>query len=114
MSMEIKVQDNGVNARVQLTGRLDAAGVTEVWVEFNKLVETKRGLIVDVSGMTFLTSNGIRMLTAAAKSMTRRGGRVVLLNPSTVVSEVLAVTGMDSIIPIARSEKDAESHLAME
>jgi anti-anti-sigma factor len=112
--MEIKIKDNGVNARVEFTGRLDAGGVTAVSVPFNAVVETKRGVVVDLSGMTFLTSNGIRMLTAAAKSLTRRGGRLVLLNPTALVSEVLAVTGMDSIMPVVRSEQDAEGLLTME
>ena len=112
--MQITIKDNGVNARVKLTGRLDAAGVTAVWVPFNALVEAKRGLIVDIAEMTFVTSNGIRMLVAAGKTLTRRGGRLILLNPNSVVNDVLAVTGTDSIIPVARSEKEAEGLLAME
>jgi anti-anti-sigma factor len=112
--MQITVKDDGVNARVQLTGRLDAAGVTAVWVPFNSLVEAKRGLIVDLSGTTFITSNGIRMLVAAAKTLTRRGGRLILVKPNSVVSEVLAVTGMDTVMPVVRSDKEAEGLLAME
>ena len=109
--MQITIEDIGVTARVMLKGRLDAAGVTAVWVPFNALVEAKLRLIVDLSGVTFLSSNGIRMLTAAAKTLTRRGGRLILLNPNAVVSEVLAITGMSSIIPVARSDREAKGLL---
>ena len=111
--MQITIEDTGVTARAILNGRLDAAGVTAVWVPFNALVEAKLGLIVDLSAVSFLSSNGIRMLTAAAKTLTRRGGRLVLLNPNAVVNEVLTITGMNSVIPIAHSEKDAKRLVAI-
>ncbi len=111
--MQITIEDIGVTARVLLKGRLDAGGVTSVWVPFNALVESKLGLIVDLSGVTFLSSNGIRMLTAAAKTLTRRGGRLVLLNPNAEVSEVLTVTGITSVIPVALNYKQAEGLLAI-
>ena len=109
--MQITIKDTGMTARVVLNGRLDATGVTAVWVPFNALVETKRGLIVDLSGVSFISSNGIRMLTAAANTVKRRGGRLVLLNPNAVVDEVLTITGVHSIIPVARSDGEAQSLL---
>ena len=112
--MQITVKDDGVNARVQLTGSLDSAGVTAVSVPFNALVEAKRGLIVDLSAMTFLASTGIRMLVAAAKTLKRQGGQLILVKPSKMVGEVLTVTGTDTIIRVVRSDKEAEALLAME
>ena len=111
--MQITIEDIGNTARAILKGRLDAAGVTAVWVPFNALVENKLGLIVDLSGVTLISSNGIRMLTSGAKTLTRRGGRLVLLNPNAAVNEVLTLTGVDSVIPITRSEKDAKSLIAI-
>lgn len=111
--MQIMIQDSGSTARVSFKGRLDAAGVSAVWVPFNALVEAKSGLIADLSETTFLTSNGIRMLVAAAKTMIRKGGRLVVLKPNAVVSEVLAVTGTDTVIPVAQSEQEAKGLIAM-
>src|SRR4051812_5060412 len=111
--MQITIEDIGVTARVILKGRLDATGVTAGWVPFNALVEAKLGVIVDLSTVSFISSNGLRMLTAAAKTLTRKGGRLVLLNPNAVVNEVLTVTGMDSVLPVARNEKDAKGLLAI-
>lgn len=110
--MQITIDDAGATARVRLKGRLDAAGAQAIAVPLNALADSKRGLIVDLAGVGFLASAGIRQLMAAAKTMTRGGGRLVLLNPNREVSEVLAITGMESLIPIARSERAASDVLA--
>ena len=49
------------------------------------------------------------MLTA--KSVTRRGGKMVILNPIPDVQWVLEVTGIPAIIPIYSSLESAETVL---
>ena len=110
--MQISIDDAGMTAKVKLNGRLDSAGAQEIAEPLAKLSEQKHGLIVDLSGVSYLVSVGIRQFLMAAKTMTRRGGRLVLLNPNKTVEEILTIAATNSLIPIARSEKEAQAVVA--
>ena len=109
--MKISIADAGSTATVVLDGKLDIAGADAVASPLAKLADEKLGLIVDLSRVSFLASVGIRHLVAAAKTLTRRGGRLVLLKPNDMVEDILITVGMNSLIPIARSEREAQAVL---
>jgi anti-sigma B factor antagonist len=66
--------------------------------------------VVDLAGVTFLASIGIRTLLLGAKAVQRRGGCLILLNPVDEVQHVLEVMGMTDLMPIFR---DSEAALAV-
>ena len=57
--------------------------------------------MVDLSGIEFLASMGIRMLVTAAKTLKARGGRLILCGAHGSVAQVLRDTGIDQLIPVA-------------
>jgi anti-anti-sigma factor len=100
-------EERGATARVTLTGRLDIVGAEVVALPLATLAGAKQGLIIDMSGVTFIASIGLRHLVSAAKTISRRNGRLVLLNPSELVAEVLTTSGLTSLLPIVRSDSEA-------
>jgi hypothetical protein len=46
---------------------------------------------------------------SAAKVVSRRNGRLVLLNPTELVTEVLTTSGLTTLLPIVRSESEADA-----
>lgn len=86
---------------IQLTGKLDIHGVNSIDVQFVRLC-TGDGVrvLVDLSGLSYISSIGLPMLINSAKSLASRGGRMVLLGPRDNVAEVLELTGIPQIIPI--------------
>ena len=110
--MQISIDDSGMTATATLKGRLDSEGSQAISAALTRLAEQKHGLIVEVSGLSYLTSAGIRQLVLAAKTLTRRGGRLVLLKPNKTVEEILAVAATNSLIPVVRTEKEAQAVLA--
>jgi anti-anti-sigma factor len=68
-------------------------------------------MIVDLSGVDFLASIGVRLLMLTAKSLASRGGKMVLLNPTPDVMAVLEVTGIPAIIPVYSNLESAETIL---
>jgi anti-anti-sigma factor len=90
-----------------LDGRLDIVGASAIEQPMSVLAGSKKGLIVDLSALTFLASIGIRHLVTAAKAIGRKGGHVVLLRPSAAVSEVLVTSGVTELMSIVQSEGDA-------
>jgi anti-anti-sigma factor len=100
-------EDSGSTARIALQGRMDIAGAEVVALPLATLAGAKQGLIVDMSGVSFIASIGIRHLVTAAKSLSRRGGRLVLLSPTALVTEVLTTSGLTDLLPIVQSDAEA-------
>jgi anti-anti-sigma factor len=110
--MEIVTSEaGGATARVTLTGRLDILGAEVIALPLATLAGAKQGLIVDMSGVSFIASIGIRHLVSAAKTISRRNGRLVLLNPTEIVAEVLSTSGLTNLLPIVRSDSEAVAAL---
>jgi anti-anti-sigma factor len=76
------LEDAGPIAKVSLTGKLDIAGADVVALPLATLSGSKRGFVIDMSGVTFIASIGIRHLVSTSKALLRRGGRLVLLKPN--------------------------------
>jgi len=100
--MQIAINDEGSAATVTMVGRLDIAGAEVVALPLATLSGSKSALFVDMSGVSFVASIGLRHLVAAAKAMGRRGGRLVLLNPNTAVTEVITTSGLADLLQIER------------
>lgn len=101
--MQFVIDESGVTATITLTGRLDIMGAEAVAMPLATLSGSKDDLIVDMAGVTFIASIGLRHLVSASKAIGRRGGRMVLLNPDTMVAEVIITSGLSDLLPIERS-----------
>ncbi len=111
--MEIHVSeiDNGIGL-IKLVGTLDVIGTGEIETKFSGYCSgDKVRVVVDLADVDFLASIGIRMLVTTAKSVASRGGKMVLLNPTSDVRGVLEVTGIPAIIPIYSQLESAETVL---
>lgn len=101
--MQIAINDAGTTATVTMVGRLDISGAEVVALPLATLSGSKDGLFIDMSGVTFVASIGLRHLVSAAKAVGRRGGRLVLLNPNDAVTEVIATSGLTDLLLIERN-----------
>jgi anti-anti-sigma factor len=100
--MQIAVNDAGSTATITMVGRLDILGAEAVALPLATLSGSKNGLYIDMSGVTFVASIGLRHLVSAAKAVGRRGGKVVVLNPTPAVAEVITTSGLTGLLPIER------------
>jgi anti-sigma B factor antagonist len=110
MELEILEQSEALT-RLALKGRLDTAGVDKVETRLNAALGRDKDGVVDLSSVTFLGSMGIRMLISAAKMLSRRGKRLVLIAPGPLVEQALKHTSLDDIIPVARDLDGARALL---
>ena len=86
---------------IRLAGRLDMPGIDAISATFAELsAATSRQVIVDLSGVHFLVSFGIRELITNAKAIQKRGGRMVIfVGGNRAVRKTLETTGIDTLIP---------------
>ncbi len=106
--MQITIVDDAGNiAKVALNGKLDISGAEKIALPLATLAGGKSGILLDMTEVSFLASIGIRHLVLASKALARRGGRLVLLNPNPLVTDVLTASGVVDLMAIARSETEA-------
>jgi anti-sigma B factor antagonist len=97
--MKIEIRDSQDSATLVLNGRLDIAGADVVALPLATLSGKKETLYVDMAGVSFIASIGLRHLVAASKAIARRGGRFTLLDPNAAVLEVITTSGLSDLLP---------------
>jgi anti-anti-sigma factor len=111
--MDIRVSDFGdIGTRVVLVGKLDIAGAEKIDTPLATVAGSRGNIVVDMAGVSFIASIGIRHLVMAAKAVARRSGKLVLLAPNPLVTDVLVNAGLEDLLPIVRSEDEARAALA--
>jgi anti-sigma B factor antagonist len=111
MDLQYSELDNNIRL-IKLNGRLDISGTSEIETKFAAYCGGEKvRVVVDLAEVDFLASIGIRLLMLNAKSVASRGGKMVLLNPTPDVQNVLEITGIPAIIPIYSHFESAETIL---
>ena len=109
--MSISFEDVAADLRrIVISGRLDMPGTDSVAEQLAQLTaESQKAVVVDLSHLKFLASIGIRALISSAKDVQKRGGKMALVvNKGSTVMMSLEATGVDELIPVCDSFRDAE------
>jgi anti-anti-sigma factor len=105
------VSMEGGITKVVLAGRMDVKGALAVDGTFSTVAQHKDKIIIDLSGVSFLASLGIRTLISTCKTVADKGGDMVLLNPQPNVEKVLTSSGVDTVITIVHGLDEAKKIL---
>jgi anti-anti-sigma factor len=106
MDIAVEYLSGGIT-KIMLRGRFDTTGAVVAELPFNKAVNGKRRVIVDLSQVSFLSSYGIRVLLVGAKIVNGNGGKLVIVCPAGNVAKVLKTAGTDVLIPVCETEEGA-------
>ena len=110
--MQITISDFGPEIKkVSLAGKLDIAGAQTIELPMATVSGAQCDVVVDMIGVDFIASIGIRHLVIAAKTVARSSRKLVLLSPNALVTEVLTTSGLQDLLPIARSDEEAKALL---
>ncbi|HKS89498.1 MAG TPA: STAS domain-containing protein [Stellaceae bacterium] len=107
--MEFAHEQAGGVTVVRLAGRLDSAAAPAAEASFAPLLAGAPHLAVDLSGLDYISSAGLRVLLVVAKRVQQASGKVVLFGLVPNVREIFAVSGFDRIFTVA---EDAAAALA--
>jgi anti-sigma B factor antagonist len=112
MELQYTELDNGIRL-ITLIGTLDMQGTFSIEIRFARYCEGDNvRVLVDLSGVTYLSSIGIPMLINTARSVTSQGGKMGLVGPIYDVNRVLEITGVPQIIPIFHDFNTAVAEIA--
>jgi anti-sigma B factor antagonist len=111
-ALAVEVRRERGYAVVTLAGELDIISVAGLREELFALAASGRPLVADLDGVTFLDSAGLSVLVGAARRADAHGGsfRVVCARPRT--RKLLALTGLDRGLALARTVEEAVAGLA--
>ena len=110
--MKITISEfGGVGKKVTLVGKLDIAGAETIDLPLATVAGSRTSIVVDMMGVDFIASIGIRHLIMAAKAVARGSGKLVLLAPTPLVAEVLVTSGLGDFLPIVQTEDEARAVL---
>lgn len=98
----ITVINNG-SACISLEGRLDTSSAPQLEAEIKNSVGDAAELVLDMKGLDYLSSAGLRVLLAAQKSMARRG-TMRIRNVNETIMEVFQITGFIDILHIDKTD----------
>ena len=97
MTMDIK--KNADEAIIQIVGRLDTITAPALDKAIQEDLGDTRNLILDMKGLEYISSAGLRVLLGAQKKMQKIGSMKVV-NVCETVMEVFEMTGFADILVI--------------
>ena len=97
MTMEIK--KNAEATVIEVVGRLDTTSAPALEKAINEDIGDAKNLVLDLKGVQYISSAGLRVLLGAQKKM-RKIGSMKVTNVCEAVMEVLEMTGFADILVI--------------
>jgi len=93
---------------LQLQGKLDSMSSPELDKRLIALIESgTRQIAVNLEGLDYVSSAGLRVFLSAAKRIKQTQGRLALANPSVQVQQIFDIAGFESIMPIFKNLSEA-------
>ena len=106
--MEIKTEKRGNGAVVHASGRIDTAAAPALEQELNRLIaEGTHKILLDFTGVPYISSGGLRVLLATAKKLRGAGDSFSLCALNAEVTKIMTLAGFNTIFAIFSTEGDA-------
>ena len=97
--MTIEIKRNADATIIELAGRLDTTTAPALDKTVSEDLRDVKKLTLDLKGLEYISSAGLRVLLAAEKKMHKVGG-MKLINVCETVMEVFDMTGFADILTI--------------
>ena len=112
--LTIKKIPDGTALTVALEGRLDTASSAQLDAELRDALNGVTSLVLDLEGLEYISSAGLRVFLFAHKAM-KRQGKMKLVHVNEVIDRTLEVSGFRGILTIERTLSDRpEKELTLE
>ncbi len=104
---------NGIPV-LRLTGRLNQATADALHTAAMDIAgdDDCKALIIDMGGVDFIASVGIRSLIRPSQALAMRGGKLAVANLNPQISEFFTLTGLDQMFRVYETVQDAATGLA--
>jgi anti-anti-sigma factor len=103
--MDYSLDRHGAAIVVAVRGRVDESTWVAFGVGLSEAIEQARqanltNIIIDLAGLEYMSSRGLRVLTVAKREGEDAGVNVSLASPNEVMREILAISRYDKLFTI--------------
>jgi anti-sigma B factor antagonist len=95
VQVQIETSPDGGRVSATVTGEIDAATAEAFEQELRPALAGASTVVLDLSGVSFMDSSGLRSLMVLHADVASRGVRIELSDTSSAVERLLTVTGLD-------------------
>ena len=97
--MTIEIRKNAEETAIKLEGRLDTTTAPQLDKTINEDIGETKNLVLDLEGVAYISSAGLRVLLSAQKKM-QKIGSMKLKNVCSEVMDIFEMTGFADILDI--------------
>ena len=97
--MTIEIKRNAEETIIELAGRLDTTTAPALDKTINEDIANTKNLVLNIKGLEYISSAGLRVLLSAQKKM-QKIGFMKVTNVCEAVMEVFEMTGFADILVI--------------
>lgn len=102
---EITVEERDTFVLVRLSGEFDLAAVEAIETTLLPLEARFGTVILDLRGVTFLDSTGLRAIVSADSRSRKDGFELKIVRGSEGVQKLLYLAGLDKILPLIDADE---------
>ncbi|MET0375574.1 MAG: STAS domain-containing protein [Rhizorhabdus sp.] len=92
-------------------GKIDESSAQDFGTKLEAAVDRAAGpsakLVVDCSGISYMSSRGLRALTLAKRKADGAGVKILLAAPNGIVREILAISRYDKLFGVTETVEEA-------
>lgn len=93
---------------VTIDGRIDTTNYNEFEQAMNQLFnDNVKAIYLDCSGLTYISSSGLRVFLTVQKKMMSTGGKFLLFAMQPAIKEIFDISGFSSIFSIFETKEEA-------
>jgi len=109
--MPLSHRSYGAARVAALRGRLDHDNCegfqADLSAQLDACMQEGAALVLDMSGLEYVSSAGLRCLMIAAKQAAARSSRIVVAAPQPVVAEILQISRFNLVLPVFATTREA-------
>ena len=105
--MQISTRTSNDIHIVAVSGSLDSTTSPEAQKSLDAVLASAKKIVLDFSGLDYISSAGLRVLLGAAKQLRASGGTLRIFGLNQSVREVFEISGFSSILSVYPSEGEA-------
>lgn len=108
--MEISTHEYKRVVVLTVKGRVDSASSGELESSLKSFLgRGQYNLVLDLAGVDFLSSSGLRVMVSTLKTVRAAGGEMVLACPAVQAADAIAIAGLDALF---KTYPDREAAIA--
>ena len=106
--METEVKHENNITTISIKGSVDALTAAELTKTINnQIADDHANLVIDLTGLVFMSSAGLRSLLGAVKESRSHGGDLRIVSTNLGIDKVLKMSGFHNIAKVFTSQADA-------